>query len=300
MSLFAPKYYKDFHCIADRCTHSCCVGWEIDIDSNSLKKYSALSGNYATEIKSSIEGGDPPHFRLGTGDRCPHLDECGLCRIITELGEGYLTDICREHPRFNISTMGAGYVGVGMACEEACRIILSSDEYHSFIPVGEYDGEGDVGFDAAPYINEAYAILLDKSLFYPQRLSALAEGFCAGFSDIPDGEWHSLIGELEYLTEKDRERFLAYLGDAEVKTEFEAPLTRALAYFIFRHALGAESYEEFRAGVGLALFCERLIASLAAKDADCDFKKLCDIARTVSEEIEYSEDNTEAIKFTFI
>ena len=25
MKLFAPKYYKNFVCIADRCRHSCCI-----------------------------------------------------------------------------------------------------------------------------------------------------------------------------------------------------------------------------------------------------------------------------------
>ena len=31
MKLYAPKYYNEFKCIADKCTHSCCVGWEIDM-----------------------------------------------------------------------------------------------------------------------------------------------------------------------------------------------------------------------------------------------------------------------------
>ena len=39
MKLFAPEYYKDFVCIADRCKHSCCVGWEIDVDKDTLEKY---------------------------------------------------------------------------------------------------------------------------------------------------------------------------------------------------------------------------------------------------------------------
>ena len=32
MKLYAPGYYKRFACIASKCRHSCCVGWEIDID----------------------------------------------------------------------------------------------------------------------------------------------------------------------------------------------------------------------------------------------------------------------------
>ena len=42
MKLYAPEYYKKFRCIADRCEHSCCNGWEIDIDSATLARYKTL------------------------------------------------------------------------------------------------------------------------------------------------------------------------------------------------------------------------------------------------------------------
>jgi lysine-N-methylase len=32
MKLIAPDTYPEFCCIADRCRHSCCIGWEIDVD----------------------------------------------------------------------------------------------------------------------------------------------------------------------------------------------------------------------------------------------------------------------------
>ena len=32
MQIIVPDYYKEFSCIADHCRHSCCIGWEIDID----------------------------------------------------------------------------------------------------------------------------------------------------------------------------------------------------------------------------------------------------------------------------
>ena len=41
MKLCAPKYYKKFRCIADKCEHNCCVGWEIDVDESALEKYIA-------------------------------------------------------------------------------------------------------------------------------------------------------------------------------------------------------------------------------------------------------------------
>ena len=34
-----PDYYNKFHCIADQCKDSCCIGWEIMIDPDSYEKY---------------------------------------------------------------------------------------------------------------------------------------------------------------------------------------------------------------------------------------------------------------------
>lgn len=39
-----PDYYPLFHCIADRCRHNCCIGWEIDVDGDSLAAYDQIGG----------------------------------------------------------------------------------------------------------------------------------------------------------------------------------------------------------------------------------------------------------------
>ena len=135
MKLYAPKYYKQFKCIADKCRHSCCVGWEIDVDPDAMEKYASLSGGYSGKIRASIDVGETPHFRLAENEKCPHLDEHGLCRIISEYGEGFLCDICREHPRFYNDTIHGKEVGIGMSCEEAARIILSSGEYREMLVI---------------------------------------------------------------------------------------------------------------------------------------------------------------------
>ena len=84
MKLYAPDYYCAFSCLADRCRHSCCVGWEIDVDDATMEKYDTLTHPYGENIRKSIEDG---HFRLDKRERCPHLDGRGLCRIICELGD---------------------------------------------------------------------------------------------------------------------------------------------------------------------------------------------------------------------
>lgn len=292
MKIYAPKYYKDFTCIADGCKHSCCIGWEIDVDDAAMQKYSALRGGYGEEIKKSICG-DPPHFALCEDDRCPHLDSRGLCRIITELGEDYLCDICREHPRFYNSTARGREAGLGISCEEACRIVLSSDNYAEMIEIGEDDGEFDTVFDAVAEREKVYEILSDRDIPYAERIRIIAEKYDSSPEKLSDEEWKKIISDLEYLDESHRELFSDYSSRTETPTEIEKELERALAYFIYRHASAAENEEEFRAALGFSLFCERLLASIATKAT------ILDCARILSEEIEYSEDNTDTIKTEF-
>ena len=91
MKLYAPEYYSDFVCIADKCRHSCCIGWEIDVDPLSMEKYSAIVHPYGQTVRDSIDiNSDTPHFITDDEDRCPHLDSHGLCRMILNLGEDSL------------------------------------------------------------------------------------------------------------------------------------------------------------------------------------------------------------------
>ena len=296
MKLFAPKYYKEFKCIADKCTHSCCVGWEIDVDPYTLEKYSSLGCGYGDTVKQSIVGAEP-HFCLGEHERCPHLDKNGLCRIITELGEEYLCDICREHPRFYNETVQGKEVGLGLACEEACRIILSSDDYQSMVELGSVDGEEtDAEIDTVSFRHGVYSILSNRAIPYGERLEMLYIQYGISPKSFSDSEWHETICGLEYLDPAHKELFLGYSSDTVAPQEMEKYLERALAYFVYRHCAEAYDYEELIARFGFCLFCERLLVSLACTTDSGIFL----LARIISEELEYSTDNTEGIICKFL
>ena len=101
MKLIAPDYFEKFVCIADRCKHSCCIGWEIDIDEETLADYQSVEGEFGERLREGIEVKDGcACFRLGNDERCPFLNENGLCDIILNLGEDRLSQICTDHPRF--------------------------------------------------------------------------------------------------------------------------------------------------------------------------------------------------------
>ena len=119
MKLIAPDYYNEFKCIAGLCRHSCCEGWEIDIDPESLARYRSYP-----ELTDKISEADTPHFILD-GERCPFLRQDNLCQLIIDHGEDFLCQICTDHPRFRNFWTGRVEIGLGLACEEAARIILN-------------------------------------------------------------------------------------------------------------------------------------------------------------------------------
>ena len=128
--IFAPNYYNQFKCVAAACRHSCCVGWEIDVDEEALTRYDRVGGELGERLKAFIDReADPPCFVLTHDERCPFLNQNGLCDLITELGEDSLCHICADHPRFRNILPDRVELGLGLCCEAAARLILSQTEY---------------------------------------------------------------------------------------------------------------------------------------------------------------------------
>ncbi len=294
MKLYAPTYYKKFKCIADKCEHSCCIGWEIDIDKNTLQKYEKLKDGYGAVIRDSISMQDTPHFQLCAGDRCPHLDEYGLCKIILGVGEDYLCDICREHPRFYNFTSVAE-VGLGMSCPEAARLILSSPDFGTFEEIGEVATEpDDVAFDGRAERSKVYAILQDTADDY---ISALDKIYRAYSIDVgEDNRWLKILDSLEYLNANHKQLFMQYSSALRPEGEEKgAYLKRFLAYLIYRHCTEAVDGDDFDTRLSFCLFCERLLASLICSQGAESLYEVATLASILSEEIEYSDDNTWAL-----
>jgi len=289
MKLYAPKYYKKFKCIADKCENSCCIGWEIDVDDCALKKYKNLQNGYGADIINSISMDGTPHFKLAAGDRCPHLDGQGLCKIISNVGEDYLCDICREHPRFYNYTSVAE-VGIGMSCREGARMILSSPDFDVMEYIGDIDAHSDGNlFDARGLRCEIYKILQDKSLDHTQKLDRIYRKY--GIDAGDDGMWLEKLEALEYLDNAHKELFMNY-SKMRRPDGCDEYLERFLAYMIYRHCTEALDTDDFASRLAFCLFCERLLASLICSASVNAVEDVAVLASIISEEIEYSDDNT--------
>ena len=128
LSIF-PKFYKNFLCKADKCKHSCCKGWEIDIDEETAGKYLAMTGELGAEIRQNIgKNEDSYFFKLTEDERCPFLQKNGLCKIILNIGKENICEICTMHPRFFTMLDDVELCGVGLSCEKTCELLLGDEK----------------------------------------------------------------------------------------------------------------------------------------------------------------------------
>lgn len=124
-----PSYYCQFHCIGGDCTDNCCIGWEIDIDAETLTEYQRIPGAFGQRLRDSIAPATPnseesAHFVLDSYERCPFLNDHNLCDIFIHLGESKLCQICTDHPRFYTWLSNGREEGIGLCCEAAAKLIL--------------------------------------------------------------------------------------------------------------------------------------------------------------------------------
>ena len=289
MKLYAPSYYKEFKCIADKCRHSCCAGWEISVDEKTFEKYSRLPLREREAILSHIDDGV---IGLDGEGRCPFLDERGLCRIISKYGEEYTSEICREHPRFYNFLSGRAEVGIGASCEEAARIILNSESYYDIVPIGDVEDVSEKDFDPVPDRSFIYELLKKKDISYRKKLDRIKTKYYLPDEIFLPGSLSEKLSELEYLRQEDKSIFCAALS--EYNEEDATYCERFLAYLLYRHLGEASSFDNMRARVCLCILLGMLFASLLTTKID-----KVEAARLISEEIEYSEDNIDSLIFDF-
>ncbi len=300
--MYAPPYYTAFRCIADRCRHSCCIDWEICIDETTYRKYRQME-HLSKTVKESEDG---PCFALREDGRCPHLNADGLCQIILNHGEEYLSEICRNHPRFyNAVNNGSVEAGLGIVCEEACRLILEDETPFALNRIGNGDGgeaDRDTDFHALPHRDHIIAVIEEQDS-YQAAVAALKTEYALSERYTPD-QWLDRFLALEML-DAEWETALQGVRGKSVRTsngefaQYQIYYKRLLTYFVYRHVGIADSMEELRARLAFAVLSTDMIRSLFEADPVQELDTLIDWARRYSAEIEYSEDNTAELIFAF-
>lgn len=311
-----PSYYNKFRCTADSCTDNCCIGWEIDIDSDTAAYYKSVKGDFGKRLKENISD---ENFFILKGERCPFLNEKNLCDIIINCGENRLCQICRDHPRYFEWYGKIKEGGVGLSCEEGARLILTNDgtdicegvadEYED-----EIDGEllsvliaaRDTLFDVLrsklPLRKRLTELLayaealqlqldnphLDEISFTPDRacVSSLDEFFSlyADFEPIDDS-WTEELRRLSELPTREAE------ATAFKTVQAEEYATRLAVYFLWRYFLKGAFDSEILSKVKFAVVSSLVIGLMVGDKSNLAVwtKK----SKLYSKQMEYSDENRE-------
>lgn len=143
MKVIRPSFWNQFQCIGGKCTDNCCIGWEIDIDPETMRKYRKVPGELGERLKNSIQMQEGENSFRMNGERCPFLNPENLCDLILGLGEGALCEICREHPRFYEWFGTWKEAGLGLCCEEAVRLLTEEKQPLKFEIVQDDEEESE-------------------------------------------------------------------------------------------------------------------------------------------------------------
>ena len=304
MKIYVPDYYNDFKCIASECKHNCCIGWEIDIDPDTMKKYENIGDTLLKHINTSSE---TPCFILGKNERCPFLNSRNLCDIIINHGEDSLCQICSDHPRFINIFDTRTEKGLGLCCEAASKLILEKKSKTEII-VSEDDKEPETEEEALFF--ELRKNILDtaqnREIPFKERLEKIISDYGLTAQTPYPSELSDFFLKLDRLDEAWTD-ILEDLPTLDPNTDYFAEvgndilLEQLFVYFIFRH-LSEGLYDGFiKERISFAVTGVRMISAICSlhkhKYKKFDRDTFCEYARMYSSEIEYSEENTDAVMF---
>lgn len=152
MNVVTPTFAKCFQCAAGNCPDTCCQGWQIIIDPDTLRTYQTMEGALGEEVRSAIVPEEEPYFRFAENGKCALLDENGLCKLQKAFGEDAQCRVCRVYPRFVRQYGSLREEGVSLSCPEALRLLLNAPLPLSFeveekeLPVEPNEIDPDVFF----------------------------------------------------------------------------------------------------------------------------------------------------------
>lgn len=301
-----PDYYPEFQCIASRCEHTCCAGWEIDIDKESLARFRATEGPMGERLRVSVSEGEEPHFILAEGERCPFLNGENLCDLILYGGEDFLCQICADHPRFRSFLPSRTEIGLGLCCEAAGSLILGREAPVTLQEEGEEESLDREEAFLLSLRQKIMALAQDRTLPIRERMQNILSlcgfeadtdpvkwiGFYRGLERLEDS-WSAVLDELEAVyPAADICAFARCMQGREQEYE------QLLVYFIYRHFLVAYEDGDAAGKAAFAVLSVRMLMALGAVHyhihGEFTFADQVEYARRYSSEIEYSQENLDA------
>lgn len=141
-----PDYFNEFKCTADRCRDTCCAGWQIVIDKESMEKYKNLKGDYIWKVMACVDW-ETETFRQDNAKRCAFLNEQNLCELYKNAGEESLCKTCHNYPRHIEEFEGVREITLSVSCPEVARILMERLTPVDFVTREDVEVEETESFD---------------------------------------------------------------------------------------------------------------------------------------------------------
>ncbi|MBR1571828.1 MAG: flagellin lysine-N-methylase [Lachnospiraceae bacterium] len=159
--------YDAFKCIADKCPKSCCEGWQIMIDDDSIDRYQNESGHFGQRLLESINFTE--QCFLQNNSRCAMLNDNGLCDLHSSLGEESLCYTCKVFPRHVEEFQDIREYSLSLACPEFVRMLMEPSYRFDII-----ENEDDLLDDPDEFEDYDF-ILFDKLNFARDKMLHIAK-----------------------------------------------------------------------------------------------------------------------------
>lgn len=320
-----PSFYKDFMCIANRCEDSCCKDWDIDVDIETEKFYSAVSGELGDKIRRlTVTDSYGERVFISNNGRCPFWNDEMLCDIYIGLGEEHLSRTCANFPRVVIDYGDFREHLLSFACPEAARFMLksSADAY------GDFGGEQELS--AAAQSDDYFSFLLKarertvdmlldetQPLAYrladclefnaqvqslitggepsPLELENAESGGCGFIFDmhlgfeIMNGEWKQKLENACRLCDK-----------LSISEDFDRDFEKFILYYVYRYYLGSLDSPDVLYSIK-RIVCAYIVTGKmdSAQRFEEAPRSRMRILQRYSKEVEHSFDNTEKLNAEF-
>ncbi|WP_338631419.1 flagellin lysine-N-methylase [Clostridium baratii] len=147
INIFKVSNYDKFKCIADKCKFTCCVGWDINIDTNTYNKWTKVNNDseyFLSNVKlKKCENKDMYFINKENHEACPFLDKQGLCYVVKNHGEEYLSSTCHMFPRIENVFNNRKELSLSCSCPDVVEIISNMGGKINIYPEDSTNFEND-------------------------------------------------------------------------------------------------------------------------------------------------------------
>ncbi len=139
------KFMTEFSCIGSECEDDCCHGWAIPVEKKAffnIKKLYKKASDEQQAIKDRLIRNRKAEndwsygvISIKSDERCPLLNQDGLCDLHGKHGSNKLGWVCKDYPRIVVMSNGQVEQSMSLSCPEAARLCLLQPDSTELVEV---------------------------------------------------------------------------------------------------------------------------------------------------------------------